>query len=204
MLMAINARQKAGKRNLSMLKMTILFTALVGFSFAVITPTPAYAALCVKHKHTGTGRGPSEKIAKYAARQKWRYEVRKHKHMAQNIKNILWGNSVGQSSSCSRKFRIYKCKVQAYPCKSKYMGSRKVQIPPVLFSRWCQKSYRDSRYAKLIGKTAGDWVCIMKNGSHRPISVKGVCTDYWGIPNVLRARADDWNDPKSWKCYVRK
>ena len=191
-----------------MLKKTLVFAAFVGFAFTVDTPTPAYAAgaKCTNHKHTGTGRGPSKKIAKLAARKKWVYGVLKHKH---HPFMATWIKAAEKSYSCRRKYGVYKCRAQAYACKTSpfepsgtgWAGRKRIGSSG--FTNWCKKTYRNVRWAKLIGKTAGDWVCVMKNGSHKPISVKGACKLQYGVGQVYKAAALKWSDPYSWDCYLR-
>ena len=82
-----------------MLKRTIVFTVLAGLAFTVNIPAPAYAGICINHKHTGSARAPIKSAAEIAARQKWRFEVLKHGHPAR----ILWSQSENKSMSCSKK-----------------------------------------------------------------------------------------------------
>jgi hypothetical protein len=96
-----------------MLKKTIVFATFVGFAFTVNPPAPAYALnLCISHKHTGTGRSATKRTAKYLARQKWRAEVLIHRHPGKHF----WSQAKNKSSKCSRKYGVYKCRVQAIPC----------------------------------------------------------------------------------------
>jgi hypothetical protein len=111
-----------------MLKRTIVFAAFAGLAFTVITSAPAYAGICLNHKHAGTGKGPTKGSAKAAARAKWRYEVIKHKHPAR----ILWSQSENQSTSCSKRVYGYTCKAKATACLPDATG----QIGEGLYRKW--------------------------------------------------------------------
>ncbi len=105
-----------------MLKMFIVFAALVGFAFTVNTPTPANAArICVKDKYTGTGRGPLKSVAEAAARAKWRVGIARRGLFGYS----LWSKSKNKSMSCSKKSYGYKCKAQAIPCKPRLSNPTK-------------------------------------------------------------------------------
>ncbi len=64
---------------------------------------------------------------------------------------------------------------------------------------WCKSKFGSNFKAKLIGNTAGDWVCQQSEGNRRPISVKAACKLQYGS-NIVKAKAINWNDPYSWKC----
>ena len=187
-----------------MLKKPLVFTALLGLIGSIIPFAPATAeatsGICyIKHKHTGTGRGPSKTTAKWAARQKWKAVVLAHGHP----RNVMWQYSKEQSASCSRSYGVYKCKVQAFPCEpgadNSTRISRGVNLDP-----WCKKKFGRYYKAKLIGKTAGSWVCLDPDtGIRKGISVGGACGLQHGERNVVKAEAKNWNDPYSWKCVLR-
>ena len=67
---------------------------------------------------------------------------------------------------------------------------------------WCKSKFGSNFKAKLIGKTAGDWTCEQSSGNRRPISVKSACQKQYG-KRAYKAQALDWNDPYSWKCFLK-
>ena len=187
-----------------MLTKTIVFAALVGFSFTVNTPALAIeGGYCQTHKHKGSGRGPTKSIAKLSARQYWRFNVLKHGHP----QKILWSVSKDRRTTCNKKYYGYKCWAEATPCfpylgkpvtdkRERYTVEKGVNLDP-----WCKKNYGSNFKAKLIGKTAGDWTCERSAGDRRPISVADACKLQYG-KRAYKAKALNWNDPYSWKCLL--
>lgn len=84
----------------------------------------------------------------------------------------------------------YSWKCVARELKSVVVG---VNIDP-----WCKAKFGPKFKAKLIGRTAGDWVCEQSQGNRRPIMMKAACDLQYG--RVKRAKALNWNDPYSWRC----
>lgn len=68
---------------------------------------------------------------------------------------------------------------------------------------WCKSNYGSQFKAKLIGKTAGDWVCEQSAGNRRPISVSSACKLQHGKKRFKKAKAINWNNPYSWKCFYK-
>jgi hypothetical protein len=187
-----------------MLKRTIVFTALAGLAYTVIPPAPAYAihdeSFCIHHRHTGSARSVTRSSAEIAARTKWRYVVTKHGHPTK----ILWSHAKNKSMPCLKKSYGYKCWAKANPCDPHTTipgkgGDKEVVLGGVNLTPWCAKQYGSGFKAKLIGKTAGDWVCELGRRAHRPISVKSACQLNYGN-KAYKAKALNWQDPYSWKC----
>ena len=141
-----------------------------------------------------------------------------------DFKAILIGKTAGdwtcQQSSGNRRPILVKsaCQLQygnkAYKAKAlnwndpyswKCMGKKRVTAPTlrgVNLTPWCKSKFGSNFNAKLIGKTAGDWTCEQSSGNRRPISVKSACQLQYG-KRAYKAQALDWNDPYSWKCYLK-
>jgi len=78
--------------------------------------------------------------------------------------------------------------------------SRKMHIlGGVNLTPWCKSKYGSRFKAKLIGKSAGDWVCEQSRGNRRSISVTSACKLQYGR-KAKKSKALNWNDPYSWKC----
>jgi len=187
-----------------MLKRTIIFAALAGLAFTVNIPAPAYAihdeSFCIHHRHTGSARSVTRSSAEIAARAKWRYEVTKHGHPTK----ILWSHAKNKSMSCLKKSYGYKCWAKANPCDPHTTipgkgGDKEVVLGGVNLTPWCAKQFGRGFKAKLIGKTAGDWVCERSAGDRRPILVSKACKLQYGN-KAYKAKALNWQDPYSWKC----
>lgn len=83
-----------------------------------------------------------------------------------------------------------------------------VTLGGVNLSAWCQKAYGEPFKARLFQKNAGGWKCEVSAGDNRPIfvrpiSVKSACKLQYGS-RAYKAKALNWNDPYSWKCFARK
>jgi hypothetical protein len=76
-----------------------------------------------------------------------------------------------------------------------------VELGGVNLTFWCAKQHGTGFKAKLIGKTAGDWTCERSAGDRRPVSVESACKLQYGN-KAYKAKALNWNDPKSWKCLL--
>gem|GEM_PF-2125908 len=72
----------------------------------------------------------------------------------------------------------------------------------VNLSSWCKSKFGSRFKAKLIGQTAGDWVCEQSKGNRRPISVTSACQLQYGRV-VHKAKATDWSNPYSWRCMKK-
>ena len=78
-----------------------------------------------------------------------------------------------------------------------------VTLGGVNLTAWCQKTHGSAFKAKLIEKHAGGWTCEQSLGNRRPISVRSACQLQYGR-KAYKARAVNWNNPYSWKCFARK
>jgi hypothetical protein len=65
---------------------------------------------------------------------------------------------------------------------------------------YCQKTFGSEFKSVLIGNTAGDWTCERNKTDRRAISVEAACKLQYGKLG-LKARALNWNDPLSWRCF---
>ncbi len=65
---------------------------------------------------------------------------------------------------------------------------------------YCQKTFGSGFKFVLVGKTAGNWTCQQSQNERRSISVENACKLQYGKPN-LKAKALNWNDPLSWRCF---
>jgi hypothetical protein len=65
---------------------------------------------------------------------------------------------------------------------------------------YCKTTFGAEFKSVLVGKTAGDWTCQRNNNDRRPISVNAACDLQYGKTG-LRAKALNWNDPLSWRCF---
>ena len=98
-----------------MLKHSIIFSTLLGFTFATIFSSPVVAKNgCANSKQTGSARAPTKSAAKIAARVKWRTEVVRHGHP----NRAIWKFSSDKSTSCKSKVYGYKCWAKAIPCSA--------------------------------------------------------------------------------------
>jgi hypothetical protein len=77
-----------------------------------------------------------------------------------------------------------------------------VVLGGVNLTAWCAKQFGNGFKAKLVGKTAGDWTCERSAGDRRPILVKSACKLQYGN-KAYKAKALNWNDPLSWKCFAK-
>ncbi len=204
-----------------MLKKTIVFATFVGLAFTLNSPAPAYASghykylrkdLCQYHSHTGTGRSVSKKTARWAARQKWRYVVLRDNHNNREGSQVYsrWTYAVEKSSSCKRKWRVYKCKVKAFPCKSRVKVYRTTlkRITTNNFIYYCKRRYGKYKIKTAAGvgvkngRKSADWACVFNSGDRKPISILNACRSTFGS-NVVSARTRNSN-PYFWKCRVRR
>lgn len=90
--------------------LAVLFIA--GIVSTTVAPAPAYAGICLKHKHAGTGRAPTKSGAGIASRAKWRVSVIAHGHPAR----VFWSKSKNRRKQCSRHWYGWKCKSWAVAC----------------------------------------------------------------------------------------
>ena len=77
-----------------------------------------------------------------------------------------------------------------------------VNLGGVNLNYYCSKSFGAAFKSVLIGKTAGDWRCQKYKSKEDPksISVQHACKLQYGKDD-LTARALDWNNPLSWRCF---
>ncbi len=124
-------------------------------------------------------------------------------------KYARWTYAVEKSSSCRRKWRVYTCKVKAFPCKSR------VKVYRFSFKRitnnfmyYCKRRYgkfkikTPARVGVKNGRKSADWVCVFYNGDRKPLSVLDACRRRYGS-NVVSARSKN-SEPYSWRCRVRR
>ncbi len=78
-----------------------------------------------------------------------------------------------------------------------------VTLGGVNLTAWCQKEFGGAFKAKLIEKNAGGWTCERSAGNRRPIFVSKACKLQYGS-RAYKAKALNWSDPYSWKCFARK
>ncbi len=195
-----------------MLKRTIIFAALAGLAFTVNIPAPAYAAvICADHSHIGTGRGGSESQAMKLARTRWYSVARADGHPSSGpLSRLSWSQAKKRKLTCAKPTfgvaYLFYCKATAIPCHTPPNtgntgtgGDKEVVLGGVNLTPWCAKQFGGGFKAKLIGKTAGDWVCERSAGDRRPILVSKACKLQYGN-KAYKAKALNWQDPYSWKC----
>ena len=103
----------------------------------------------------------------------------------------VWSNKkFGEDSKTSDYFN----KKISYKLESKVAVLGGVNLTP-----WCKSKFGSRFKAKLVGKTAGDWVCEGSNGKRNGIAVTAACKQQYGKKSI-EAKAMKWNDPYSWKC----
>jgi hypothetical protein len=98
---------------------------------------------------------------------------------------------------------IGKGKIGELPDGTKGSGYQDVIIGGVNLTPWCKSKFGKKFKARLIGKTAGDWTCEQTQGNRRPISVTAACKLQYG-KKAKKSKAQNWNDPYSWKCIARE
>ena len=78
-----------------------------------------------------------------------------------------------------------------------------VDIGGVSMNHYCVQTYGNQFKSVLVGKTAGDWACEQSANNRRPISVEHACKLHYGRGG-LKAKALNWNDPLSWRCFEER
>ena len=81
-----------------------------------------------------------------------------------------------------------------------YGGYGSINLGGVNLNSYCQKTFGSGFKSVLVGNTAGDWGCEDSKGKRLSISVEGACKLQYGKPG-LKAKALNWNDPLSWRCF---
>lgn len=77
-----------------------------------------------------------------------------------------------------------------------------INLGGVNLNYYCSTTFGSGFKSILIGNTAGDWRCHQPKTKTIPksISVENACKLQYGRPG-LKAKALDWNDPLSWRCF---
>lgn len=80
-----------------------------------------------------------------------------------------------------------------------------VSLGGVNLNDYCARTFGAAFKSVLLGKTAGDWRCQKYKSKEEPksISVADACKLQYGRAAVT-ARALDWNNPLSWRCFAPK
>jgi hypothetical protein len=126
---------------------------------------------------------------------------------------LSWSQAKNRKLTCAKPTfgvaYLFYCKATAIPCHTPPNtgntgntgkgGDKEVVLGGVNLTPWCAKQYGSGFKAKLIGKTAGDWVCELGRRAHRPILVSKACILQYGS-KAYKAKALNWQDPYSWKC----
>jgi hypothetical protein len=81
-----------------------------------------------------------------------------------------------------------------------------VNLGGVNLNYYCSKTFGAAFKSVLIGKTAGDWRCQQYKSKEQPksISVVAACKLQYPARDGMTARALDWNNPLSWRCFAPK
>jgi hypothetical protein len=80
-------------------------------------------------------------------------------------------------------------------------GLQEKNLGGVNLNTYCAGTFGADFRSNLVGKTAGDWTCERNPNDRRPISVETACRQQYNNP-TLKARALNWNDPLSWRCFA--
>jgi phage-related protein len=114
---------------------------------------------------------------------------------------------ISVKAACKLQYgsRAYKAKALNWNSPYSWRCMEKRAVPVVTgvnLTAWCQKTFSNQFKAKLIGSTAGDWVCEQSAGNRRPISVRSACKLQFGN-RVADVKALNWQSPYSWRCILK-
>ena len=117
--------------------------------------------------------------------------------------SVLVSSCIGtQAAQSVRDHRTTPPVVRDHRVTPPRQDVRVVNVGGVNLNSYCKATFGQAFKSRLIGSTAGDWTCEQSAGNRRPISVEAACKMQYQGESIF-ARAMNWNDPGSWRCFVK-